>query len=121
MHQLISEFHTLISIVENDAEGMTELLNMIRQRKDTYSTTKKTVSNTDSSESRFERFVGKAPTEITINPPKQAQTKGCRKRYIGGKEEAMEKAKKQVRECTKCGQKGHNIRTCKELSKNKTT
>lgn len=115
VNELISEMHSCINLVEDDIDGMKELLALMKNQSISYKTKGITEPSASSSNTNFQKFVGPLPTEVSVHPPKQARNKGSRpKRLKSGKEISMENAKKQQRMCAKCNKYGHNIRTCKD-------
>ena len=106
-------------LMENDIDCMKDLLGVIRDKKEKYIKSSRSlpiVTDKINQLSRFERFLGPLPAQVDVLPPPQTKNKGRprQKRLKGVVEKFFAQKSKESRRCTKCNLTGHNSRTCKK-------
>ncbi|KAH6813588.1 hypothetical protein C2S51_022606 [Perilla frutescens var. frutescens] len=113
-NQLISEFYTCLFVVEGDTTKMSLLLQSLHELRERFSSGD-IEDDTMSKKSRlFSDFYGLcAPSEVEVHPPELVKTKDSASRIKSKEETRVERAKKPLRTCKKCGKKAnHDSRNC---------
>lgn len=114
-NEIWSEFHSYVSLIEDDTEGLKGFLKLLLDQKEILEKDKGGETAAQTSKALImEGYVGtKLPPKCNILPPKQAKNKGSGKRIKGRIEEAMEENEKPKRLCRNCNQYGrHDSRNC---------
>ncbi|KAH6780611.1 hypothetical protein C2S52_011848 [Perilla frutescens var. hirtella] len=113
-NQLISEFYACLSVAEGDTAKMSLLLQSLHELRERFSSGD-IEDDTMSKKSRlFSDFYGLcAPSEVEVHPSELVKTKGSASRIKSKEEERVERAKKPLKTCKKCGKKAnHDSRNC---------
>ncbi|KAH6782329.1 hypothetical protein C2S51_007622 [Perilla frutescens var. frutescens] len=113
-NQLIYEFYACLSVAEGDTAKMSLLLQSLHELRERFSSGD-IEDDTMSNKSRlFSDFYGLcAPSEVEVHPPELVKTKGSASRIKSKEEARVERAKKPLRTCKKCGKKAnHDSRNC---------
>ncbi|WCJ25079.1 hypothetical protein M5689_006990 [Euphorbia peplus] len=115
LNSLWSELHLCVTLVEDDEDNLTDLIKKMKELRTELEARKKAKICSSVTTSRkiqdIEMLMGTTlPTEIIVKEPKIAKNKGSgvqltksEKRLKSGKEKAIEKNNKRMRNCKGCG------------------
>ena len=76
MSELLSVFHSLVNVIEDDAKSIKSAIRVLRKQKSIHMQQPSTSSDHSDHLRTIERFVGPVPTELNVLPPPKAKTKG---------------------------------------------